>query len=175
VQVESSAPAAQAVFWVPSRATNPNHHASAPLPPAGSVAPRRMLEKIAAAALRSSYLAARTFSRSGARRVKAPLGTPLGPDGPPCPAGTGVWLLIYAVPSGLLFLTFTGRLATAQVQREIRLARYRGCAALSPATRFPALVSFLPSGLDAAVPASMEPVVSGKLGRDDRVAGGDAA
>jgi hypothetical protein len=28
VQVESSAAPAQAVSWVPSRATNPNHHAS---------------------------------------------------------------------------------------------------------------------------------------------------
>jgi hypothetical protein len=28
VQVESSAAPAQAVFWVPSRAANPNHHAS---------------------------------------------------------------------------------------------------------------------------------------------------
>jgi hypothetical protein len=58
VQVESSAAPAQAVSWVPSRATNPNHHASR-RPSAGSLAPRRMLEKIAATALWSSNLAAR--------------------------------------------------------------------------------------------------------------------
>src|SRR5690242_6729510 len=33
VQVESSAAPAQAVSWVPSRATNPNHHASGRPPP----------------------------------------------------------------------------------------------------------------------------------------------
>jgi hypothetical protein len=33
VQVESSAAPAQVVAWVPARATNPNHHASAALPP----------------------------------------------------------------------------------------------------------------------------------------------
>jgi hypothetical protein len=49
VQVESSAAPAQVVFWVPSRATNPNHHASL-RPSVGSVAPCRLLEKIAAAA-----------------------------------------------------------------------------------------------------------------------------
>ena len=38
--------------------------------------------------------------------------------------------------------------------------------------RLPTLVSFLPSGLDAVVSASMKPVVSSKLGRDDRAAGG---
>jgi hypothetical protein len=40
VQVESSAAPAQAISWVPSRATNPNHHASR-RPFAGSVAPGR--------------------------------------------------------------------------------------------------------------------------------------
>jgi len=58
VQVESSAAAAQAISWVPSRATNPNHHASR-RPSVGSVTPCRMLKKIAAATLWSSYLAAR--------------------------------------------------------------------------------------------------------------------
>jgi hypothetical protein len=50
VQVESSAAPPQVVSWVPSRATNPNHHASR-RPLVSSVAPGRMLEKIAAAAL----------------------------------------------------------------------------------------------------------------------------
>src|ERR1700728_4471234 len=53
VQVESSAAPAQAVSSVPSRATNPNHHASR-RPSVGSVAPCKMLEKIAAAAAGAS-------------------------------------------------------------------------------------------------------------------------
>jgi hypothetical protein len=48
----------------------------------------------------------------------------------------------------------------------------KGGAGSPPVARFPALVSFLPAGVDAFVPAGADLVVRGKPGRDDRAAGG---
>src|SRR5580693_1570021 len=66
MQVEASAAPAQAVCLVPSRTTNPNHHASR-RPLCGQCS-RAGCSKIAAAALWSSYLAARD-DRARRRRL----------------------------------------------------------------------------------------------------------